>query len=416
MPKGRYVPGKRRLVGPVPRLTEAQYRDLLRQGKPVPQGARVKFGKPRQRSAEELGIRFREDGSVEIPRYTGPEGALVIAGYSTTRDIPTTVRFAQHQLESVRAKAGTAKIVFDTVARIHYDLEHRWKTFNEAQRASCVAYSLGVIGLLAKNPDLLREEQKIQACSMLERAAELLKDGNAPAAEATLLGVKNRLGNWSRKLDAQNVMLQRRRKLVVDRYFQKETRIWGTVDSLITAFARLGYKFQPKALQARLLGARDNLYRTGMRVFRQPAKIIESAASYVGKGEVDKAKKAIRRANQLIVLAASPISSIYPDKLKMLILSREPELDKKGILSNQAVLYHDMLALWWNPRFAQKTALMLDAVRELSNLAENIGRKDVAQMISEARRSLEENNIDSAAGAFARAAVALKPELAEELG
>ena len=413
---GKYKPGKKKLLVQTPLFSEKEYRERLKKGKPLPQGARVRFKKPKPLSAEALGIVFRADGTVEIPRYAGSEGALHVVGTLHAKTAPDAVRLVQHQLDSVKSSVDSARIVIDTVARLHADLEYRWKGFDGPTQKAFIEYSSGVIGLLAKNPELLKEEQKIHACYRLGRAAELLQQGNGTAAETTLASIQRNMHNWLRKLEPQFKNLQRRKAAVVDKYFFKQTRIWGAVDSLINIFGRLSStRADKRALASMLLGARDNLFRTGLQAFKQPAKVIESAARYVEKGDIEKAKKAIKKANQLILLAASPISSIYPEKLRLIIKSTEPELDKQAILANQAVLFHDMLNDWWRPRNAQKSALMLETITELSRLAENIGRSDAARLIASARSELEQNRLSLSIDSFARAAVSLKPGLAKEM-
>lgn len=410
MARARLIPGNRRLLGQKLTLTEAEYRNRLSLGKKIPQGALVKFEKPVARTAEELGISFRADGSVVIPRFKGPEGALVSDKPLVAKTAPDAVRLVGHQLESVASRIGQAKLVFDSAARIHYALEHDWKNFSPAQRKAFVEYSAGITGLLARKPGLLGEKQKIEAISALERATSLLQQGNSPAASAELRKLKNRMLNWKRKLEAQYPRLQRRRAVVIEKFSQKEKRIWNSIDSLIDVFGKLSSaKVEQKVLSARVLAVRDNFYWTGLQGFKQAAKVAESAALYVEKGDFAKAKTAIKKANQLAVLAASPLSSINSDKLKLIIKSPEKEF-KQTVLANQALLYSDMLQSWWNPRNTQKTSEMLEAVTELSRTAENLERKDAAQLISDARTALTKNLVLDSIQLFSRAAALLKPE------
>ncbi len=413
----KYAPGSKRLLGPKKFLLEQQYRERLWQDKPVPQGVQVKFGKPKKSSLERLKVWFQPDGTVLLPRYSGLETKISMVGFSQAKNVPDAVRLMYHQIESVKSRIGQSKMIFDEVSRLHYDLEHSWKNFNAQQKKSFSQYFAGILGQLAKNPALLVDENKIQACERFVVATEFLKRGNNPAASATIAGIKNNMKNWLRKLQQQLPRLKRRQALVVDQKFEREKRIWGSVDSISRVFAELA-RPKTKALQdsaaQRLELASSMLFATGWAAFKQPAIIVSKAAALAKNGNFAKAREYLKGANKKIVLAASPISSIYPENLKTIMKSTDAKF-KKEVLLNQTVLFHDMMQLWWNPKNRQKSALILESINILSAIANGINRKDAAQLISSARKDLENNNIVSFADYFSRAAVSLEPKLAKKL-
>ncbi len=413
----KYAPGSRRLLGPKKVLPEQQYRGLLKQGKPVPQGAQVRFEKPKESSLEKLNVWFKADGTVMLPQYAGPEGKIALARIIKAKTVPDAVRLVSHQIESVKSRIGQSKMIFDEVSRLHYDLEHSWKNFNAQQKKSFSQYFAGMLGQLAKNPALLVDENKIHACERFVIATELLRQGNSPAASATMAGIKNNMKNWLRKLEQQLPRLQRRQALVIDQKFEREKRIWGSVDAVSSVFSLLA-KQPTKALQHnaahRLDWVSRMLFATGWSSFKQPAIIISKAAALAREGKFEKAREYLKNANKKIVLAASPISSIYPKNLETIMKSTDLDFKKK-VLTNQAVLFHDMMQLWWNPKNRQKSSLIMETVGALSALSKSLGRDDIARLVSKAKAELEKNNVQSFADYFALAAVKLNPELAKEL-
>ncbi len=415
--KAGYMPSSRRLLGPKKILTEEQYRQLLRAGKNVPQGAAIQLGKVPERTLKQLRIMFRADGSMELPYYAGPETKLRRVKILHPKTVPDAIRLVNHQIASVKSRAEQAGRIFDEVARLHWDLEHNWKRFNEAQRKAFTEYFYSILSQLAKNPTLLQDEHKIHAVQRFEIARQLLLKGNAPAAEATMAGIKNNMGNWLRKLKFQAPRLERRRSLVVDRKFQMDTRIFSSVDSLIRVFNQLSAGVEARTREQvakQLLVIKGNLYATGWKAFQQPAIIVEKAAALVAKGELAKARQYVRNANKKIILAASPISSIYPDKLREIMQSTDLQF-KQNVLGNQTVLFHDMMQLWWNPKNKAKSKLVLETVTELSLLAANVGEKTVSGIIADSAKELQKNNLPGFLALFARAVVALKPEIAKEM-
>lgn len=412
-----FKPSGKRLLGPKKVLTEAEYRQLLRAGRHIPQGALVQLGKVPAKSLKRLKIRFRADGSVELPYYAGPEAKLHRVKILHPKTVPEAIRLVNHQISSVKLRAEQARMIFDEVARLHWDLEHKWRSFNEMQRNAFTEYFYNLLGHLAKNPTLLQDEHKIHAGQRFERARQLLQEGNVGAASATMAGIKNNMRNWLRKLRLQAPRLERRRSLVVDRKFQMDERIFSSVDSLIRIFNQLVAGIEPRARERvakNLSQTAKRLYATGLSAFNPPAIIVKKAADLVRKGKLAKARIYVKDANKKIILAASSISSIYPDKLREIKQSRDLQF-KEAVLGDQTVLFHDMMPLWWNPKNRAKSELILETVTELSLLAGNLGKKDVAGQIADAVGELQKNNLPSFVSSFARAAVSLRPELAKEM-
>ncbi len=411
----KYVPPKKRLIGGKFVLTEAEYRKRLNQGKPVPKGAKITLGKVPAKSLKELKVRFLTDGSIEFPVYTGSEGKLKIVRKIKTKTIPEGVRLIYHQIESVKSRIGQARKIFDEVSRLHWGLEYGWKKFNSNQKKAFIEYFNGISGQLAKNPLLLKEEQKIQAIERFKTATKLLEKGNHTAASSTTRGIKNNMLDWLRKLKLQSKFLERRRKLVVDKKFEKDTRIFFAADLLTKIFRKLkGQNPNLKEITRQLSSAQKMLYATGLSKFKQAGIIIGKAAELTEKNQLKKAKEYIRDANKKILLAASSISSIYPDKLENIRKSTDIKF-KQTVLENQSLLFHDMIKYWWKPKNQRKRNLILNSIEKLSLLAENLERKDVSTNISKAKKELEKNNLISSTEFFANAAINLNPSLAKEL-
>ncbi|GEM_PF-2669539 len=416
----KYVLGKRRLLGQQPTLFPDKYREMLKAGKQIPQGALIKPRERRvsKRTPQELGIKFHADGSVEIPRYAGTETALKIDGFLRAKNQADAIRLAHHQIESVKSRSAQAQIIFDEVARLHYDLLHNWQGFSEPQRTAFRQYFLGIVEKLAKNPALLREEQKIHAVGRFATATRLLREGNVSASAATMGGIKNNMRNWTRKMQLQLPRLERRRALVVDRKFAVDTHIFvGAVDPMLAVFRRLGTAKPSDAQQiaARISSASKSLFATGLQAFKQPAIILKAASELAKKGDFTKARQYIRDANKKTLLAASPVSSIWPDKLAEISKSTDAGF-KQAVLTNQLVLFHDMMPLWWQTRSTEKKQLILRTIAGLSALAQSTGNAEIAAQISASRSALGQEKLAAFADSFARAAIALKPELAKELG
>jgi hypothetical protein len=353
---------------------------------------------------------------MEFPFYSGPEGKLKVR-FIHTKTIPEGVRLVYHQIESVKTRTQQAKKINDLLERLHFDLFYKWNKFNSAQKNAFTEYVHGLIGKLAQNPLLLKDENKIHAIERLENAGNLLIEGKATAASAVIRGIKNNMGNWLRKLELQNSRLERRRSLVTDKKFQKDVKIFSAVDEMLALFTQLRNGIEPRSkgkVADNLLGTAKKLYSTGLKRFKQPGIIIEKAAELVKQGNYTKARVYIKDANKKTVLAASEISSIYPDKLKEIIKSKDLAFKEK-VLENQVVLFHDMMALWWNPKNKVKTELITETTTELSLLAESIGRKDVGESITKARTRLGKNNLVSFGEFFAEAGIALNPSLAKVL-
>ncbi|MFH1663700.1 MAG: hypothetical protein ABH986_02740 [archaeon] len=78
-----------------------------------------------------------------------------------------------------------------------------------------------------------------------------------------------------------------------------------------------------------------------------------------------------------------------------------------------------MIQLWW-PKgktiaAEQKKRLILGSVKELSLIAESLGRKREAGMISKALNSLTQNNLEKFREFFLATTLKLDPALAEKL-
>ncbi|MFH1256260.1 MAG: hypothetical protein V1494_03110 [Candidatus Diapherotrites archaeon] len=414
---GGYKPGKAKLPTSRIVLTEAEYRLLLSQGKPVPQGAELIASPVMQKTAKQLRIRFHADGSMEIPYFYGPEGKLRVR-FLRPSTILKGIRLVSHQIKSVRSKIGQGEQILDIVSRMHHDLEKYWQSYNQKQRAAFTQYFGELSTALAKNPALLVDENKIHAIERFENARRLISEGNASAASATIRGIENNLKNWLRKLRLQQPRLLRRRALVIDKKFQKDARIFDSLDTLIKLFNKIPKaKNNPRlreSIAGELLSVKGNLFATGLSAFKQQGKIAEKAAALVREGDLAKAKGYIRDINKGITIAASKISPIYPDKLVEIKRSTDAKF-KQTVLERQTVIFHDMLEEWFNPKEREKTKLMLETIRELSSLAESIGKNGAARYISRAAEEFGAGNVFAATRSFENAAVAVNPSLAKEL-
>ncbi len=415
MPRRKYVPGIKKLPGPKVVLSYAEYTRLLRAEKPVPRGAQLALAEVPETTLGKLKIRFHADGTIEFPYYKGPEGKLKRVRFIRTKTIPSGVRLVYHQIESVKSRIIQAERIFDEVSKLHFDLEHKWNRFNTAQKRAFSLYFNGLLGELAQNPNLLQEENKIHACKRFQRARELLGEENPSAASAAMRAIKNDLLDWKRKLKLQTPRLERRRSMVVDRKFQKDLRIFRAVDTLRSVMnsLRTGIEARSRERIAReLLSAVRDLNATGLSKFKQAGIIAKKAAEFIRKGNLAKAGEYIRAANKKTVLAASPISSIYPDKLREIQRSVDSGF-KRTVLTNQIVLFHDMMEFWWNPKSRPKTQLILETVTELAELAKNMKIKHVPEMLLSAKKELEKNNLVSFALLSAKAAAELEPSQRE---
>ncbi len=417
--KPKYVPPKKGIKRePRKTITETEYHEMIRKGKKIPRGTKVITGKPQQKKPEELGIIFRSDGSIEIPVYAGKEGQIQKARVLKPKTIPEGVRLVFHQIESVQSRLGQAQQIFELISRLQWDLNYKWNKFNSAQKKAFTEYFAGVSGQLTKNPVLLTEENKINAIKRIEKAKELLEKGNASAALASMRGIKNDLLDWTRKMKFQTKYLKRRKKIVIDKKFEKDTTIFSAIDSLRSIFSELGKPDAGKkrnTIAAKIRAASKKFYLTGLKAFRQSAIITGKAAELAEKGEIQKAREYIRTANKKAVTEASSISSVYPDKLREIMQSKDHAFKEK-VLSNQAELYYDMISYWWPKKGnTAKRKLIFDSVKELSGIAASTGKELEASMISDAAKKLEKNDLAGFSDLMLATAIKLNPSLTKEI-
>lgn len=418
MIKGGYRPGGKKIPGANVVLSQEKYNKIIAEGGKVPRGAQVRFRAAGDRPLSGLKVRFHTDGTMEIPVYGGREGKLRVARFLHADNIADGVRQAFHQIESVGSRIRQAEMIECQLASVHFDLVNRWQKFGKGERESFREYFTGIAGGLAKNPLLLREEKKISAIGRFGQASELLKEEKAGAAAAVIEAIRNDMGDWLRKLGNQQRFLERRRKLVVDKKFVRDTRIFGALDTLLANFnalASAGTETKARGRIAKELeGAQKRLYSLRLKPFSQAGIIVGRAAELVRKGEVKKAMEYIRDANKKIILAASPVSPVYPEKLREIARSKDSAF-KEEVLANQGVLFHDMMPLWCREGGKAKRELILETMGELSALAQGLGKKEIAGLFSDAATALKNNGITMCTERLALAAAGLNPELAKRL-
>ncbi|MFH1663701.1 MAG: hypothetical protein ABH986_02745 [archaeon] len=241
MPGKKYVPPKKRMLREKqPVMTEQQYRELLEKGKIIPRGTNVKLKPAKPKTTEELKIKFHSDGNIEIPFYKGNEASLEITRMLRPKTIPEGVRLVYHQIESVKTRAGKAQKIFDEISRLQWDLQFKWKKFNAMQKKAFTEYFTGILARLAKNPLLVSEEQKLNSIKRFETAGQLLREGKYTSASASMRGIKNDMLDWTRKLRFQEKYLERRRKAVIDKKFETDTRLFSAIDSIRSIYIELG--------------------------------------------------------------------------------------------------------------------------------------------------------------------------------
>ena len=114
MPRPRkYKPTGKMLAGPKTVLREAEYWELLSSGRRIPAGAQIRIGVAPERTLKELKVRFRADGSMEFPFYTGPETKLKKTRVLHAKTVSDGVRLVYHQIGSVKSRIGQAERILD---------------------------------------------------------------------------------------------------------------------------------------------------------------------------------------------------------------------------------------------------------------------------------------------------------------
>ncbi|MCR4368791.1 MAG: hypothetical protein NUV67_02690 [archaeon] len=410
----RPIPGKKRIVGTITTLTEAQYRHHLRQGIRIPQGTELVLGRVRHADAKYLKIRFFAEGGVEVPYFYGEEGNLKVR-FLHAQSVNDAIRLVSHQIGSVKTNIGQAKALLDTIERLHFDVYHNYGEYADRERTKFREYFQSLLGELSGHPLFMRDKNKVEFAERIEKATKLLEEGNVVAASGTVVGLKNNLRNLIRKLSLQEPRLVRRRSLVVDKKFERDSRIFGALDLIISAHASLGLSSAEHAgVSKSLARAEKLLYATGWKAFRQPAIILEKAAEKVHAGELKKARDYLKDANRKIVISASSIASIYPQNLRRISQSRDEKF-KQEVLSNQLLVFHDMMPIWMEGANAAKRNLILSTLSEQASFARGFGKNEVAQLIESARGELENGNLVACSEFFSRAALKLDPEKGKEL-
>ena len=413
--KGRaYRPGRRKIAIVRPVLPEVQYRRLIAQGKPIPQGTQIIQKPPSSKSTRQLRIRFGEDGSVELPHYSGEEGRRKKVTMLHVQNVPDAIRLVHHQIASVKSRVEQAGRILEEVSRLHYDLLNRWKGFNDRQRRAFTKYFFGLTEELAKNPMLLSDESKIHAIERFGKAQELLNEGKTNAAAAVMGGIESNMLNWTRKMKMQLPRLERRRAAVIDKKFEKDTRIFGSVDAMIRIFNQLrGEVGLPERLRIakELRSISRRLYSIRWKPISQSGIIVARAAELAEKGNLAKAREYVKDANKKTILAASGVSSIYPEKLRELGRSTDEKFKKK-VLENQISLFHDMMEVWWNPKNSEKSALIGETVEELGSMAKSLGRSESA-ILEKSAGELRKNNLEGFMQAMEGALTTLSPNPAK---
>jgi len=397
-----YFPGKRRSNLKPPIISEKDYRKLIAEGKRIQAGTKVTQPVVSEKSLRQVGIRFNPDGSITIPFYAGQDANVHKAGVRTVKSIPQGVRMVHHQIETVKLRSTQAKMICDEVSHLHWNLNHNWKGFSLEQKSAFTKYFFGLIEKLSKNPVFLRDPNKIHAAERFVSTVKLLKENNESAAAATMIGIAHNMMNWSRKMTLQLPRLERRMSLVVGKKFEMDTKIFSSVDALRLIYNQLSHGIEQRSINVvtnELRKSVRDLEATGLSVFKTQAMTVKQATTLLEQGKLNEARTAIKSANRGIVLEASKMSSIYPDKLSEVRRSNDAGF-KTMVLSNQLNLFKDMMYLWWNPKNKAKSKIILETISELSKLAEDSKRTEIAKAIKDAHYSLENNSVENFAACF----------------
>ena len=418
-----YKPGKERHHYPGPVLTPASYYRLVR-AKKVPRGASVESFVAKEKTAAELGIIFRSDGRVEIPRHVGIEGKVKESKPALARNIAFGIKSVYHQINGVKENIYKTEKLYDILTRVNYDLVEHWSGYSEEKKNSFVEYFGNLLTELSKRPELVKHENKTEMVGRIKNAISLMKQKNSKAAAAKIAGIKNDALDLLRIQNMQLPYLERRKRLLEKEKFRRDKIIFESIEPLSDAYyglsEQLNYSELNKVAET-LSVPRNNLFNAEWQEFRQPSFLISKAIkelykagrtndSVIKEKEITVAKKLIRRAFNLTTEKVSKITMFKPDMLALVTGAGAKEL-KTSVLSNQTLLFRDLVEVWWEPKIQERRQMIIDSAEKLSVLALKNDESFAKQLIDDAVSFLRKNDINSALISFDKAVVMINPDV-----
>ncbi|MDO8625103.1 MAG: hypothetical protein Q7R47_03395 [Candidatus Diapherotrites archaeon] len=361
----------------------------------------------REESLRYLDIHELPDGRVQIPRRHLSLDAKELVpdgkGFVVFRDFNAALRaMGSHIPKGVREETRRMHKLYNGLRQFHAVSLESWKTMSTRRRSQLIQQVRGSAVLLAKDPDLLRAETKVKAFERLDRAADLLAEGNSQAGITTLRAAADDSLQRFNELLAQRVYIPRREKSLREVKHSREERIFVGLDALLGQFDRLNrLSKMSKGDTARFFRTMGDWQRyfgskrwEKIALFGSAARELSKATVAARSGDMTVARERLRAASRCIVEEVSKTADLYPDRIRLIRLSSDAEW-KSRVMANQARLLFENLSYWAEKGFPRGFGQPSDFFSAWASFALSEGNKQAANAWMRARTGLALGNISA---------------------
>lgn len=372
--------------------------------------------RPRHKSATDLGIEFREEGPVLLPRFRereSAEGVIEKAGKVKTEGPLSALRQTEHTQKSIKQEFHALANVIRHVGAIHYVIEKKWMGMNHEEKEELVNRLHSIAGAFG-NKNQLKSFFKKRALKGITEAIDLLGKGRVTPALLKLWKSSNDSVARLNQLKRQRSFIQRRGLELVERTEKERGRLEKYIEDNYAAVAVLQredlMQSEAKNLVARLLKDYKSLGSKREHELKEAQPHIYRASKSIEREKFRDAIIQMRLANRKIFLALSRQYIMNQDLINKVGRVKDVNVRKK-IFSNQLGILADNAEYWYetcrkstNPR--ERTSELITHI----NLFASSTRNDYPQTFSllvEAGRAIGNGSISVAEEKLSEAAAAV---------
>mgnify|MGYP001580527322 CR=1 FL=1 len=361
--------------------------------------------RPWHKSTTELGIEFKREGPVLLPRFREKEttpGEIEKGARVKVRGPLDALRQTEHTKESIKEEFHALANVVRHVGAIHYVIEKQWMGFGKAERDEVMERLATIAGAFG-NKKQLRSFFKKSALERIEEAIDLLGKGKVTPALLKLWKSSNDSVARLNQLKRQRSFIQRRGLELVERVEKEKGRlekyITENYDSVSMLQSKSITKKQAVELMERLLRDYKSLGRKREDELKEAQPRIYRAMKSIERENYRDAVIQMRLANRKIFLALGRQYIMNQDLLNKVSRIKDAAVRKK-IFSNQMEILSDNVEYWYEQ--CMKDVNARQRLRELVthiNLFASTTRPDFPSIFSkfvEAGHAIENGSISLA--------------------
>lgn len=278
---------------------------------------------PRQKSLQEMGVTYNEDGTVTVP--TSRKGKREFRKVASPI---AAIRMVREQIETIKMENTRISEIHRQATQLQHDMLSRWNSASASEREFFTNLLVTYAGAMGNIKQLSRVN-KVNAKKGLERAVELLRAGNVSAGAVKIVGIANELVAQINAFTGQRAHLPNRGNEIYRTAMLHQERLERYVtENLSRLDAMRSASLTKEKIEHVLVGMRRDYVSMQNKIekeLRGPVLVeFGEAGKALKAGNTMAARTHLRNANRLIIQAMSRRYILSIDFLRIVQNSSVP--------------------------------------------------------------------------------------------